>query len=85
MKNEIKKSELMGILKQGFNDIPEDVELEVTEDGKVYVFCPGFQQPDWMHGVHYMNSDATIEVYDLGDGCFEEDDEPCEWEYNSEE
>ena len=85
MKNEIKKSELMGILKQGFNDIPEDVELEVTEEGKVYVFCPGFQQPGWMDGVHYMNPDATIEVYDLGDVCIKEDDEPCEWEYNSEE
>ena len=85
MKNVIKKSELMGILKQGFNEIPDDVELEVSEDGKVYVYCPGFIQPEWMDGVHYMNTDATIEVYDLGDGCVDEDDEPCIWEYNSEE
>ena len=84
MKNTITKSELMGILEQGFENIPSDVDLEVTEEGEVYVYCPGFQQPEWLDGVHYMNSDATIEVYELGDGCIEEDDEPCAWEYDSE-
>jgi hypothetical protein len=73
MKTRIYKSELMDILRQGYPGIPDDVELYVSCDGKVTVYCPGFKQPDWLDGIHYMHPDATIEIYDLGD--------KTEWDY----
>jgi hypothetical protein len=82
MKAEITKTELLNILTQGFDNIPNDVELEVLKDGKVYLYCIGFQQPTWLDGIHYMNSDATIEIYDLGNDNGA--GETIEWEYNSE-
>lgn len=73
MKTRIYRSELLDILRQGYPDIPDDVELYVSGDGKVSVFCYGFRQPDWLKGVFYMNPDAKIEIYDLGD--------EFEWDY----
>ncbi len=73
MKTKIYRSELMDILRQGYPDIPDDVELYVSGDGKVTVYCPGFKQPEWLDGVYYMRPDATIEIYDLGD--------ETEWDY----
>ena len=73
MKTRIYRSELLDILRQGYPDIPNDVELYVSDDGKVTVYCPGFKQPEWLDGVYYMRPDATIEIYDLGD--------KTEWDY----
>ena len=71
----ITRSEIMSILSQVF-DIPSDVELQVEEDGTVSIYCPGFIQPEWLEGVHYMSSDATIELYELGN--------EYTWKYDSE-
>lgn len=73
MEKRIYKSELLDILRQGYPDIPHDVDLDVSHDGIVTVWCRGFMQPDWLHGNFYMNSDATIEIYELGS--------EYEWEY----